>query len=78
MLAFKCDVCGAYYEPYNYFGNQSDGEPNTLMTYAKHVGMRHDTAVTRYDVCPLCMKAVNKLIEERKRHGPSIGGNEND
>ena len=76
MLAFKCDICGAHYEPYNYYGNQSDKEPNSLMLYAKQEGFGHDNCMMRYDVCPLCMKAVKSLIEERKRHGLSIGGND--
>lgn len=74
MTAFKCDICGAYYEPYNYFGNQSDESPNSLMLYENRACSSNYTAVTRYDVCPYCMKAVNKLLEERKRHGPSVGG----
>ena len=73
MTAFKCDICGAYYEPYNYYDNQSDEAPNSLMIYAtREIG--GETHMIRYDVCPLCMKAVNKLIEDRKRRGPSIGG----
>ena len=74
MLAFKCDICGAYYEPYNYYGNQSDESPNSLITCGNRASCGHKTAIKNYDVCPACMKAVNKLIEERKRHGPSIGG----
>ena len=74
MTAFKCDICGAYYEPYNYYGNQSDEKPNSLMLYAKREGFGKESAMTRYDLCPECMKAVSKLFEERKRHGPSIGG----
>ena len=73
MTAFKCDICGAYYEPYNYFGNQSDEAPNSLMLYAqREIG--DDTCMMRHDVCPLYMEAVKELIEERKRRGPSIGG----
>ena len=74
MTAFKCDICGAYYEPYNYFHNQSDKKPNSLMTYCKRASGGDDNCMTRYDVCPSCMKAVNTLIEERKRLGPSVGG----
>ncbi len=74
MIAFKCDICGGYYEPYNYYGNQSDDEPNALMLYAKRAAFEDESAMVRYDLCPECMKAVNKLFEERKRRGPSIGG----
>ena len=78
VIAFKCDICGAYYEPYGYFGNQSDEEPNSFMLYAKHE-IGGDGCMTRYDVCPACMNAVKELFEKRKAlkpYHPPIGNKE--
>lgn len=75
MTAFKCDICGAYYQPYSYFGNQNNEKPNSLMTFVKRAsGFQNDRVIERYDVRSERMKAVKKLFEERKRQGPSIGG----
>lgn len=74
MTAFKCDICGAYYEPYNYYGNQKEANPNTVVLCRKSAGVIANSINQTFDVCPKCMKAFEKLLEERKRHGPSIGG----
>ena len=66
MTAFKCDICGAYYEPYCYFGNQ-EAHANTIVFCRKTAGIIANNITQTFDACPECIKAVDSLIAERKR-----------
>lgn len=73
MKAFKCDICGVYYEPYNYYGNKNTDKPNTVIFCRKAAGVIPDNITGTFDACPVCMEAIQSLINERKRIRLSIG-----
>ena len=68
MQAFKCDVCGTYYEPYNYYGNQDCSAPNAII-FANDNAARTKTYGEKFDLCPDCMEAFKTLTKLRGRLG---------
>ena len=55
----KCDVCGAFYEPYN--NGRNDNKPNGLRV------LREDKfcdihILYRYECCPDCMNKIMVLL----------------
>ena len=59
MTAFKCDRCGYFYEPYNYYGSQNDSKANSIETKS---GM--GSTVKHYDICPSCMEAFEEFLQK--------------
>lgn len=56
---FQCDICGEYYPvPGNY------NEINRIAFRQANFNTQHE--LKYFDICPDCVKAFEKLIEERK------------
>ena len=62
MDAKKCDVCGAFYEPYN--NGRNDNEPNCLRLLKDDENCGLYTLVT-YDCCPDCMNKIMVFLGEK-------------
>ena len=65
MEAFKCDICGEFYEPYNYFSNQDHEKPNAIVLCNKS-SSGFVNQIARYDMCPECMNALDILVKKRR------------
>lgn len=52
MDAYKCDICGGFYtaKTWNYIGE---------------LKVLHGTPHSFSDICPDCVKAIQKVIDER-------------
>lgn len=59
---FQCDICGGYYPiPRSY------DEINRISFRQANFNTQHE--LKYLDVCPDCVKAFDKLIEEREKKG---------
>lgn len=72
MTAFKCDICGAYYEPYHYYGNHDRTKPNAIMFYNDNAACVR-TYVEKFDLCPDCMTAFQTVMDVRSKMGVKKG-----
>lgn len=61
--ARKCDVCGGLYELYN---TSYDRSRSNAIRMVKYDGEGYLNVKT-YDLCPNCMKAIEDVIEERRK-----------
>lgn len=67
MKAFKCDICGDYFDPVN--KNAFDTTPYIETGFKTING--HVINQKMVDVCPLCMKDIKTLIETRRKTNES-------
>ena len=64
MIAKKCDRCGAYYETYNVEHNQKKTSGMMFLNVDER-RCYYDNPVI--DLCPECMEAVRKFIEQAEK-----------
>lgn len=65
MNAKKCDICGAFYMPYN--NKSDDNEPNGFRFLRDDGGYKlHILDV--YECCPNCMNKICAFVESLKVH----------
>ena len=61
MIAKKCDRCGTYYELYNVQHNAK--KTNGIVFVNIDASSQYFTNTT-IDLCPKCMEAVRKFVEQ--------------
>lgn len=64
MIAKKCDRCGTYYELYNMQHNVK--KTNGIVFVNIDASSRYFTNTT-IDLCPECMDAVRKFVEQPEK-----------
>ena len=70
MTVFKCDICGVFYDPYNFYGNQKTDEPNTICLARNSASsMPMLPHIQTFDTCPECMEAFEKFLKSRRNKG---------
>lgn len=62
MMALKCDNCGGYYN----FGKDNDVTTMRLLNRDKTGNVYRINGVRDKDLCPACLAAVMKALEDRK------------
>lgn len=60
MLALKCDNCGGYFS----FGNRKDSNGIDFIHMDKN---RNIELIDRMNLCPDCIAAVMKALDDRRR-----------
>lgn len=69
MTVFKCDICGAFYDPYNFYGNQETDKPNTICLARNSASLMLMPHIQTFDTCPECMEAFEKFLKSRHNKG---------
>lgn len=67
---FKCDICGEYY-PYP----KGYDEINRITFRQVNHSTQHE--LRYFDICPDCVKAFEKFVEEREKKGGNDGTADN-
>lgn len=57
--AFKCDICGKFYDQYHklYLGKTKTSSARLI-----------DVSSMYYDICPDCVAAIQETIDERRQN----------
>ena len=63
MMALKCDNCGGYFD----FGKDDDVTTMRLLNKDKTNSVYIVKGVRDKDLCPACLAAVMKALEDQKR-----------
>lgn len=63
MKAYKCDVCGKLYVPYN---TRGDTGTNVLVQAVNNINVSGRRAIKEYDLCQECCKSFNDWLDSRK------------
>lgn len=62
MMALKCDNCGGYFD---FYGTKTKYGPNSIdVVYMDR--NRNIELIDRMNLCPACLAAVMKALEDRK------------
>ena len=70
MDAKKCDICGAFYMPYN--NKSNDIEPNGFRLLRDEDGRVR--ILDRYKCCPNCMNKILEFVASLKDHTDDVNG----